>query len=73
MEDKDVELSREMISYLTNFAKCGDPNGHPLPMWEASHPTSRRVLRLGEKPTHMGWVSNIRLAFSSVWSFITGK
>jgi para-nitrobenzyl esterase len=73
MEDKDVQLSRQMISYLTNFAKCGDPNGHPLTMWEASRPTSRRVLRLGEKPTYMGWVSNIRLALSSMWSLVTRR
>ena len=73
MQDKDVELSRQMISYLTNFAKCGDPNGHPLPMWEASRPTSRRVLRLGEKPTYMGWVSNIRLSLSALWSWLTRK
>ena len=71
MEEKDMELSEQMADYLTNFAKCGDPNVHPLPMWEASRPTSRRVLRLGEKPTYMGWVSNTRLFFSALWSKIT--
>lgn len=73
MEDKDMALSEEMVNYLTNFAKCGDPNGHPLPMWEASRPTSRRVLRIGEKETCMGWVSNIRLFFSSLWSLVTRR
>lgn len=73
MEDKDYALSKQMVSYLTNFAKCGDPNGHPLPMWEASRPTSRRVLRVGQKETRMGWVSNIRLLFSSLWSKITRR
>lgn len=73
MEEKDLILSAQMVDYLTNFAKCGDPNGHPLPMWEACRPTSRRVLRIGEKETRMGWVSNIRLAFSSLWSAITRR
>ena len=70
MEDKDNALSAQMVSYLTNFAKCGDPNGHPLPMWEAGRPTSHRVLRIGQKETHMGHVSDIRLALSSLWSAI---
>lgn len=73
MEEKDLALSQQMVDYLTNFARCGDPNGHPLPMWEASRPTSRRVLRIGEKETRMGWVSNIRLFFSSVWSWIARR
>ncbi len=70
MEQADFDLSEEMVGYLTNFAKCGDPNGHPLPMWEACRPTSRCVLRIGEGETRMGRVSNIRLAFSSLWSYI---
>ena len=73
MTEKDELLSEQMVSYLTNFARCGDPNGHPLPMWEASRPTSRKVLRIGEKETRMSRVSNIRLALSSLWSFITGR
>ena len=73
MEDKDIALSEQMVSYLTNFAKCGDPNGHPLPMWEAGRPTSPRVLRIGEKQTHMGRVNGIRLALSSLWGAITGQ
>lgn len=70
MDDKDLALSDQMVSYLMNFARCGDPNGHPLPMWEASRPTSRRVLRIGQKQTRMGRVSNIRLLCSTVWSWI---
>jgi len=73
MEDKDIALSEQMVCYLTNFAKCGDPNGHPLPMWEAGRPTSARVLRIGEKETRMGRVSNIRLFCSTLWSIITRR
>ena len=73
MEDIDIALSAQMVSYLTNFAKCGDPNGHPLPMWEAGRPTTARVLRIGEGETRMGRVSNIRLLLGSLWSRISGK
>ena len=73
MEDTDIALSAQMVSYLTNFAKCGDPNGCPLPMWEAGRPTTARVLRLGEGETRMGRISNIRLLLGSLWSKITGK
>jgi para-nitrobenzyl esterase len=31
--DADRKLSDEMMSYWTNFAKTGDPNGASLPMW----------------------------------------
>ena len=65
--DKDLALSDEMVSYLTNFARCGDPNGRPLPMWEAARPTSRRVLHFGQKPTHMAPVNGLRLWLSSIF------
>ncbi len=34
MEEADYELSERMVSYWTNFAKTGNPNGEGLPQWE---------------------------------------
>jgi para-nitrobenzyl esterase len=62
MEDKDRELSEQMVSYLCNFVKTGNPNkGGELPTWIASDKNQKRVLRFGEKPTHMGKASMVKL------------
>ena len=31
--DGDKQFAREIMSYISNFAKTGDPNGRVLPMW----------------------------------------
>ena len=55
MEDKDYALSEQMVSYLCNFVRTGDPNKiEALPTWIASDKGQKRVLFLGEKATHMG-------------------
>ena len=33
MEEHDYELSKEMVTYWTNFAKTGNPNGETVPQW----------------------------------------
>ena len=54
MEQKDFDLSEQMVSYLCNFARSGDPNkAAQLPTWIASGKGQPRVLCLGEKHTHM--------------------
>lgn len=54
LEQKDHELSRQMVSYLCNFVRTGNPNhSGELPTWIASDRRQKRVLRLGEKPTRM--------------------
>ena len=54
MEQKDYDLSEQMVSYLCNFARNGNPNKiEALPTWIASGKGQKRVLVLGEKPTGM--------------------
>jgi para-nitrobenzyl esterase len=61
MQPKDVLLSEQMVQYLTNFAKTGDPNGAGLPAWKPVQKGQNHVLRLGESETHMGGVNMLRL------------
>lgn len=54
MEKKDWDLSEQMVCYLCNFARSGNPNaGGKLPAWIASDKNQKRVMRMGEKKTHM--------------------
>lgn len=43
---EDETLSEIMVSYWTNFAKTGDPNGNGLPRWEMRTPAQTKVLLL---------------------------
>ncbi len=61
LTDKDRELSAEMVDYLINFAKTGNPNGEGLTQWYPIMKKQNKVLRLGEAPTHMGGVSVAKL------------
>lgn len=61
MTDLDHALSAQMVDYLTNFAKTGDPNGEGLPHWASMSRSQRLVNRLGQAPTHMGRVSMPKL------------
>ena len=33
-DGRHYDLSKKMIKYWTNFAKCSDPNGEDLPVWK---------------------------------------
>lgn len=61
MEKKDYELSEQMVNYLTNFAKTGNPNSEGLPTWER---VENGVLRMGESQTGMGKVSKLKLWYN---------
>ncbi len=47
---RDHEASKQMMDYLANFARAGDPNGPDLPRWAPA----KGVLHIGPKGTGMG-------------------
>ena len=70
MEQKDYELSEQMVSYLFNFVRTGDPNeADKLPIWNASGKAQKNVMMFGEQPTGMGKPS----LFKMVVTMLTNK
>ena len=70
MEEKDRALSEEMVRYLCNFARSGDPNcGEEVPAWEASVPGMKNVLCLGEEATKMARPSMLKMT----WTMLSNK
>lgn len=53
-EEKDWDVSGQMVRYLTNFVKNGDPNGEGLAQWKAVDGKNAKALRLGQGETRMG-------------------
>jgi para-nitrobenzyl esterase len=49
----DLEISQDMATYWTNFAKYGDPNGEGVPEWPAFSDDNPDVMYLGPAP-HIG-------------------
>ena len=74
MEQKDFELSRQMVAYLCNFVRTGDPNrAAELPTWIASDKTQKRVLVLGEKPTRMAKPSMLKMVKTMLTNKAAGE
>lgn len=42
------DLSEKMVSYWTNFARTGNPNGDGLPVWKPYVPEQRNIMRFNE-------------------------
>lgn len=62
MEEKDYTLSRQMVDYLCNFVRTGDPNsGETVPVWQRTQDAGKNVLRLGGRDTAMGKPSTLQL------------
>lgn len=52
---RDYEVSKELASYIANFARCGDPNGGGLPIWlKAGRGPLAKVLHFAPGSTQMG-------------------
>jgi para-nitrobenzyl esterase len=60
-EDRDREVSRQMMDYLANFVRCGDPNGNALPLWQKTDRHNRKVLCFNRKAIRMGRPSYFKL------------
>ena len=61
-EEKDRQLSRQMVSYLCNFVRSGNPNkSGQLPQWVASDKKQKRALVMGEKETAMGKPNKLKM------------
>ena len=73
MEKKDFCLSEQMVGFLTNFAKCGNPNGAGDTVWEVMSQSKGKVLRLGECDSHMGKVSKWKLLHTMLTNKAVGE
>ena len=74
MEQKDRELCDQMVSYLCNFVRSGNPNKTgELPTWIASDKTQKRVLRLGEKATRMNKPSTLKMVATMLTNKAPGE
>ena len=62
--DSDKKLSEIMLSYWSNFAKTGNPNGEGLPIWEEYKHNGDGVMELGK---HVGNIEDLYLNEYSVF------
>ena len=74
MEQKDYDLSHQMVRYLVNFCRTGNPNkSGTLPTWIASGKGQSRVLILGEKDTAMGKPSMLKMIHTMLTNKAVGE
>ena len=59
---RDKEAARQLVSYMANFAKTGDPNGPGLPLWKRARPGMLTdVLHITPEKTSMGHPRYLKL------------
>ena len=61
MTEQDRNVSDQMIRYLVNFCRSGDPNGDGLADWQPAGKKQPNVLCIGEKQTHMAKPNMLKL------------
>ncbi len=59
--ERDYEVSGQLMGYMANFAKRGDPNGPGLPKWQPCRGGKRRVLCFKPSGTAMGGTPYLRM------------
>ena len=52
-DSTDYRIAEEMIAYISNFVKTGDPNGGDLAVWEPVTAENQRCLNFGNEPAAM--------------------
>ena len=52
-DETDYRIAANMLDYISNFVKTGDPNGNDLPRWEPAEVEKQRFLRFGDDPAVM--------------------
>ena len=74
MEQKDRDLSEQMVRYLCNFVRTGNPNNSgALPAWVASGKGQNRVLMLGEQKTAMGKPNMLKMIYTMLTNKAVGE
>jgi para-nitrobenzyl esterase len=74
MEQKDYDLSQQMVNYLCNFVKTGNPNKTgELPQWVASGKGQSKVLIMGEKDTQMGKPNMLKMIHTMLTNKAVGE
>ena len=58
---RDHEVSKQMMDYLSNFCRVGDPNGEDLPFWNKEDRNSNKVMCFNMKETKMGRPSYFKM------------
>ena len=66
-EEKDYKLSEEMVTALCNFAKTGNPG------WEAFTDSKQPIMRWGEKESHIGKPSGLKLIYTMFTNKAVGE
>lgn len=78
MTPGDYELSRCMVTYWTNFARTGNPNGKDVPEWEACskanpHVQSLDVEQEGKENLYEGNNLSVAQLNPETWQIENGK
>ena len=68
-KEKDHALADDMATYLTNFAKTGNPNGGNLPEWE----TGDQSMMLGGRKNGMGNPSKLKMTWTMFTNHAPGE
>lgn len=64
---RDYEVSDQMIDYVANFARSGDPNGDELPVWKHADQMHGSALCFRKEKTKMGHPSYLKMT----WNMLT--